>query len=52
MVFRSATVDDIDTINKLFYELDMGAIEMQPVHFKRGSRSFEYLSGLNICNTG
>ena len=46
MVFRKATVDDIDTINKLFHELDTGAIEMQPEHFQRGSRSFEYLSGL------
>jgi ribosomal protein S18 acetylase RimI-like enzyme len=46
MIIRKATVDDIESINKLFYELDTGAIEMQPEHFKRGSRSFEYLSGL------
>ena len=46
MVFRTATVDDIEAINNLFYELDTGAIEMQPEHFQRGSRSSEYLSGL------
>ena len=46
MIIRKATVDDIDSINKLFYELDTDAINMQPKHFQRGSRSFEYLSGL------
>jgi len=44
--YRKATIEDIDAINKLFYELDTDAINMQPEHFQRGSRSFEYLSGL------
>jgi len=46
MTIRKAAVGDIDSINRLFYELDTGAIDMQPEHFQRGSRSFEYLSGL------
>jgi len=46
MVFRKATIDDIDVINKLFYELDTDAIDVQPEHFQRGHRSFEYLSNL------
>ena len=46
MIIRKATVEDIDSINKLFFELDTGAIDMQPEHFQRGSRSFEYLLGL------
>ena len=46
MIIRKATVDDIDEIDKLFYELDTDAIKMQPEHFQRGSRSFDYLSGL------
>ena len=46
MIIRKATVEDIDSINRLFYELDTGAIDMQPEHFQRGSRSIEYLSGL------
>jgi len=46
MIFRKATINDIDKINELFYELDTDAIVAQPKHFQRGSRSFEYLSGL------
>ena len=46
MIIRKATTNDIDAINDLFYELDTDAINMQPEHFQRGSRSFEYLSGL------
>ena len=46
MVVREATTDDINGINELFYELDTDAINMQPEHFKRGVRSFEYLSRL------
>ncbi|MDR2570596.1 MAG: GNAT family N-acetyltransferase [Oscillospiraceae bacterium] len=46
MTIRKAIVEDIDAINKLFYELDTGAIDMQPEHFQRGNRSVEYLSGL------
>ncbi len=46
MIIRKAAIDDIDVINKLFYELDSDAINMQPEHFQRGSRSFDYLFGL------
>lgn len=46
MIIRKATVEDIDSINELFFELDTGSINMQPEHFQRGSRSFEYLSDL------
>ena len=46
MVFRKATIKDIDAINSLFYELDTDAINLHPDHFQRGSRSFEYLSGI------
>lgn len=46
MIIRKAAIEDIDAINKLFYELDTDAINMQPEHFQRGSRSFDYLSGL------
>ncbi|MHC1696310.1 MAG: N-acetyltransferase family protein [Eubacteriales bacterium] len=46
MIIRQANIGDIDAINKLFYELDTDAIIMQPEHFQRGSRSFDYLSGL------
>lgn len=46
MKIRKATVEDIDAINKLFFELDTDAINMQPEHFQRGSRTFDYLSGL------
>ena len=44
MYYRKATIEDIDAINELFYELDTGAIDIQPEHFQRGIRSFEYLS--------
>ena len=46
MIIRKVTIEDIDALNKLFYELDTDAINMQPEHFQRGSRSFDYLSGL------
>jgi Acetyltransferases len=46
MIIRKATIEDIDSINNLFYELDTDAINMQPEHFQRGNRSVEYLSGL------
>jgi ribosomal protein S18 acetylase RimI-like enzyme len=46
MIIRLATVEDIEAINKLFYELDTDAINMQPQHFQRGSRSVDYLAGL------
>ena len=46
MTIRRATIDDIEAINALFYELDTDAINMQPEHFQRGIRSVEYLSGL------
>ena len=46
MIIRKANIEDIDEINKLYYELDTDAINMQPEHFQRGSRSFEYLSEL------
>ena len=46
MIFRKATINDIDAINRLFYELDTGAIIMRPEHFQRGVRSFEYLAGI------
>ena len=46
MIIRKAVVEDIDAINELFYELDTDAIDMQPEHFKRATRSYEYLSGL------
>ena len=46
MIIRKATTEDIDSINALLYELDTDAINMQPQHFQRGSRSVEYLSGL------
>jgi len=46
MIIRKATIKDIDAINELFYELDTDAINMQPEHFQRGIRSYDYLSGL------
>lgn len=46
MLIRKATVADIEGINKLFYELDTDAINMQPEHFQRGVRSVDYLSSL------
>jgi ribosomal protein S18 acetylase RimI-like enzyme len=46
MIIRVANIEDIEAINKLFYELDTDAINMQPEHFQRGSRSFDYLVGL------
>lgn len=46
MIIRKATVDDIDAINRLFYELDTHAIETQPEHFQRGGRPDEYLTEL------
>jgi len=46
LIIRSATVEDIDAINELFFELDTGAINMQPEHFQRSTRSNDYLLGL------
>lgn len=46
MIIRVASIEDIEAINKLFYELDTDAINMQPEHFQRGSRSFDYLAEL------
>jgi len=46
MIIRKAIAEDIDSINKLFYELDTDAINMQPEHFQRGSRPLEYLYDL------
>jgi len=46
VLIRKAEVKDIEAINALFYELDTDAINMQPQHFKRGTRPAEYLAGL------
>lgn len=43
MEIRQATVNDLDAITELFYELDTCSIEQQPEHFQRGERTNQYL---------
>ena len=46
MTFRKATTEDINAIDKLFYELETHAIDLHPNIFQRGIRSDEYLAGI------
>ncbi|ULQ59545.1 hypothetical protein K7I13_13925 [Brucepastera parasyntrophica] len=46
MEFRYATINDINKMNELFYELDTDAIETQPEHFQRSGRTDEYFYGI------